>query len=93
MKSFLQNNDIEPYSTHNAEKSVITEKFIRTLKNKIYKYITLISKNVYIDQLDDIVNKYNNTYHSIIKIKPVDATSNKYIDCSEEINNEKLIIS
>ena len=55
-------NDVEMYSTQNNEKSVIAERFIRTLKNKIYKYMNLISKNVYIDKLDEIVNKYNNTY-------------------------------
>ena len=60
------------YSTHNEGKSVIAEKFIRTLKNKIYKYMTSVSKNVYVDKLDDIVNKYNNTYHSTIKMKSVD---------------------
>ena len=69
MKSWLEKNDIEMYSTHNQEKSVVTERFIRTLRNKIYKYMTLISKNVYIDKLDDIVNKYNNAYHSTIKMK------------------------
>ena len=52
-------NDIEMYSTHNEGKSVVAERFIRTLKNKIYKYMTSISKNVYIDKLDDIKNKYN----------------------------------
>ena len=72
MKSFLQNNDIEMYSTHNQGKSVIAKRFIRTLNNKIYKYMTSISKNVYVDKLDDIVNKYNNTYHGTIKMKPVD---------------------
>ena len=76
------------YSTHNEGKSVIAERFIRTLKNKIYKYMTSISKNVYIDKLDDIVNKYNNTYHSTIKMKPVDVKSNTYIDSSKEINNK-----
>ena len=60
------------YSTHNEEKSVVAEKFIRTLKTKIYKYMTSISKNVYIDELDDFVNKYNNTYHTTIKMKTVD---------------------
>ena len=64
------------YSTHNEGKYVIVERFIRTLKNKIYKYMTSISKNVYIDKLGDIVNKYNNTYHSTIKMKPVDLKSN-----------------
>ena len=68
MKSSLEKNDIEMYSTHNEGKSVVAEIFIRTLKNKIYKYMTSISKNVYTDKLDDIVNKYNNTYHSTIKI-------------------------
>ena len=61
------------YSTHNEGKSVIAERFIRTLKDKIYKYMTSISKNVYIDNLDNIVNEYNNTYHRRIKMKPIDA--------------------
>ena len=81
-------NDIEMYSTHNDGKSIIAERFIRTLKNKIHKYMTSVSKNVYIDKLDDIVNKYNNTYHSTIKIKPVDVKSNTYIESSKEINNK-----
>ena len=72
MKSFLQNNDIEMYSTHKQRKYFVAERFIRTLKNKIYKYMTSISKNVYIDKLDDIVSKYNNIYHSTIKMKPAD---------------------
>ena len=54
------------YSIHNERKSVVAERFIKTLKNKIYKYVASISKNVYIDKLDDIVNKYNNTYHRTI---------------------------
>ena len=66
MKSWLEKNDIEMYSIHHEGKSVIAERFIRTLKNKIYKYMTLISKNVYIDKLDNIVNIYNNTYHRTI---------------------------
>ena len=88
IKSWLEKNDIEMYSTHNEGKSVIAERFIRTLKNKIYKYMTSISKNVYIDKLDDIVNKYNNTYHSTIKMKPVDVKSSTYIDSSKEINDK-----
>ena len=73
MKSWLEKNDIEMYSTHSKVKSVIAKRFVRTLKNKIYKYyMTSISKNVYIDNLDDIVNKYSNTYHRTIKMKPVD---------------------
>ena len=58
------------YSTHNEGKSVVPERFIRTLKNKIYEYMTSIAKNVYIDQSDDIVNKYNNTFHRATKMKP-----------------------
>ena len=80
MKSWLKKNNIEMYSTHNEAKSVVIERFIRTLKNKIYKYMISISKNVYIDKLDHIVNKYNNTYHNTIKMKPFDVKSNTYID-------------
>ena len=80
MKSWLEKNVIEIYSTHNEEKS---ERFIRTFKNKIYKYMTSISKNVYIDKLDDIVKKYNITYHSTIKMKPVDVKSSTYIFSSK----------
>ena len=78
------------YSMHNEGKSAIAERFIRTLKNKVYKYITSISENVYIDKLDNIVNKYNNAYHSTIKIKPVEVKSNTYIDSSKEINDKIL---
>ena len=60
------------YSIHNEGKPVAAGRFIRTLKNKIYKYMTAISKNAYIDKLDDIVNEYNNTYHRTIKMKPAD---------------------
>ena len=69
MVSWLQDNDIEMYLTYNEGKSVVAERFIKTLKCKIYKYVTLISTNVYIEKLDDIVNKYNNTYQSRIKMK------------------------
>ena len=72
------------YSTHNGGKSVVAERFIRTLKNNIYKYMTSILKNVYIDKLDDIVNKYKNTYHRTIKIKPVVIKSSTYIDFNKE---------
>ena len=68
IKSILQNNDIETYLTHNEEKSVVAERFIRTLKNEIFKYVTSVSKNVYIDKLDDIVNKYNNINQSTVKM-------------------------
>ena len=63
-KKWLKNNDIEMYSTNNEGKSVIAERFIKTLKKKIYKYMIAISKNVYIDRLDDIVKEYNNKYHT-----------------------------
>ena len=62
-KDFLKINNIEMYSTFNEGKYVVTERFIRTLKNKMFKHMTAISKNVYFDVLDDIVNKYNNTIH------------------------------
>ena len=83
MKSFLQTNNIEMYSMHNEGKSVVTERFIRTLTNKIYKYYVAISRNVYIDKLDDIVNKYNNTYHSTIKTYQI-----TYIESRKEIYYE-----
>ena len=79
-KKWLQDNDIVMYSINNEGKLVIAGRFIRKLKNKIYKYMTLISKNVYIDKLDDIVKEYNNTYHTSIKMKPVDVKHNTYID-------------
>ena len=75
-------------SMHNDGKSAVAERFVRTLKNKIYKYMISISKNVSIDKIDDIVNKYNNTYHSTIKKKPVNVKSNTYIDSSKEINDK-----
>ena len=70
------------YSAHNERKSVVAERFIRTLKNKIYIKI----KNVYIDKLDEIVNKYNNKYHSKINVNPVDVKSSMYIDFDKENN-------
>ena len=83
MKSWLQDNDIVLYSTHNEGKSVVVERFIKTLKNKSYKYMTSVSKNVYIDKLDDIVNEYNNTYHRTIKVKPIDIKNSTYINISD----------
>ena len=88
MKSWLEKNDIKIYSTYNEGKSVAAERFIATLKNKIYKNMTSISKNVYIDKLDDIVNKYDNTYHRTIKMKPVDIKPSTYLDSSKEINDK-----
>ena len=80
---FLSDNDIIKYSTYNEGKSVVAERFIRTLKNKLYKHMTATGKNVYYDVLDGVVNKYNNTKHSIIKMKPIDFGDNNkrvYID-------------
>ena len=75
----MQVNDIETYSTHSESKSVVAERFVRALKNKIYKCMISISKNVYIGKLARIVNEYNNTYHITIKIKPIDVKSSTYI--------------
>ena len=90
MNSFLQNNSIEMYSRHDEGKSVVAKRFIRTLENKIYKYMTSISKNVHIDKLDDIMNNYNNAYHSTIKMKPADVKSNTCIQSRKEINDKDL---
>ena len=76
------------YSIHNEEKSVVAEIFIRTLTTKIYKYMTPVSKNVFIDKLDEIVGKYNNTYLRTIKMKPVDIKDNTYIDFKREVNGK-----
>ena len=75
------------YSTHNEGKSVVAERFIRTIKSKIYKHMTSISKNVYIDKLDDKVHEYNNTYHRTIKMKPIDVKDNTYINIDKEVND------
>ena len=82
-KKFLKINNIEMYSTYYEGKSVLAERFIRTLKNKIFKHMTAVSKNVYFHVLDDIVNKYNNTAHRTIKIKPIDVTSDSYAEYNE----------
>ena len=87
-KKWLRDDNIVMHSTHNEGKSVVAETFIRTLKSKIYKYMTSISKNVYIDKLDDIVDEYNNTYHTTIKMKPADVKDNTYINPDKEINNK-----
>ena len=76
------------YSIHNEGKSVFAERFIRTLKTKIYKHMTSVSKNVYINKSDDIVGEYNNTYHRIIKMKPVDVKDGRYIDFKKEVNGK-----
>ena len=80
MKSWLQENDIKVYSAHSVENYVVAKIFIRTLENEIYKYVTLISKNVYIDNLDDIIDKCNNTCHRAIQKMPIDVKFSTYID-------------
>ena len=86
-EKWLSDNDINMYSTYNESKSVVAERFIRTLKNKLYKYMTATGKNVYYDVLNDAVNKYNNTKHSTIKMKPIDVKNNKRVYIDE--HNEK----
>ena len=76
------------YSTHIEGKSVVAERFTRTLKNNINKHVTAISKNVYFDVLDDIVDEYNNTYHKTIKMKPIDVKKDPFAEYNEE-SNEK----
>ena len=82
-EKWLSDNDINMYSTYNEGKSEVAERFIRTLKNKLYKHMTATGKNVYYDVLDDVVNKYNNSKHSTLKMKPIDVGDNNkrvYID-------------
>ena len=87
-EKWLSDNNINMYSTYNEGKSVVAERFIRTLKNKLYKYMTATGKNVYYNVLDDVVNKYNNTKHSTIKMKPIDVgDNNKRVHIDE--HNEK----
>ena len=78
---------MEVYSAHNEEKSVVTERFIRILKNEIKKHMTSVSKNVYIDKLNDIVDEYNKTYKTI-KMKPINAKTSAYIDFYVKNNNK-----
>ena len=87
-KNFLKHNDIEIYSTFNEGKIVIAERFIKTLKNKIYKHMNFIGKNVYFNVLDDIVKNYNNTIHSSIKMKPKDVKNNNLTEYIEEFNKK-----
>ena len=82
-KRFLKINNIKMYSAYNEGKSVVAERFIRTLKNKIFKHITAVSKNVYL-MLHDIVNKYNNTVHRSIKMKPIEDITDSYAEYNED---------
>ena len=86
-KKWLSDNDIVMYLTYNEGKSVVAERFIRTLKNKLYKHMTATGKNVYYDVLDDVVNEYNNTKYNTIKMKPIDVKNNKRVYIDE--HNEK----
>ena len=88
LKIFLKINNVEIYSTYNEGKSVVAERFIRTLKNKMFKHMTNISKNVYFDVLDGIVNKYNNTVHRTVKMKPTEVTDDSYAEYNEYFNKK-----
>ena len=88
-KRFLKINSMEKYSAYNDGKSVVAERFIRTLKNKIFKHMTAVSMNVYFDVLDDIVNKYNNTIHRAIKMKPTDVTSDSHAEYNDNSNKKQ----
>ena len=74
------------YSTYKEGKSAVAERFIKTLKNKIFKHMTAISKNICFDALDDIVNKYNNTVYRTIKMNPIDVTSDSFAEYNEDSN-------
>ena len=84
-KDFLK---IEMYSTYNEGKSVVAERFMRRLKNKIFKHMKAILKIVYFNVLDDIINKYNNTVHRTIKMKPIEVTSDSYVEYNEDSNKK-----
>ena len=88
LKRFLKINNIEMYSTYNEGKYVVAERFIRTLKNKIFKHMAAVSRNVYFDVLDIIVDKYNNTVYRSIKMKPMDVMSNFYAEYNEDANEK-----
>ena len=81
------------YSTYNEGKSVVAERFIRTLKNKLYKDMTATGKNVYYDVLDDVINEYNNTKHNTIKMKPIDVGDNKRVYIDEHNEKDSIRIS
>ena len=88
-KRFLKDNKIEMYSTYNEEKSVVAERFIKTLKYKIFKHMAAVWENVYFNALDDIVNNYNNAIHGTMQMKPVDVTSDSYADHNEDFNEKR----
>ena len=88
LKYFLKINIIDMYLTYNEGKSVVAERFIRILKNQIFKHMTAISKNVYFDVLDDIVNKYNNTVHRTIRMIPIEVMDDYYAEYNEIAFNQ-----
>ena len=87
-KKWLKDSNIDMYSTHNEGKCIVAERFIRTLKNKIYKHTTANSENMYFNVLNDIVDEYNNTYHKTIKTKPMDVKSDSFAENNEEFNEK-----
>ena len=85
MKLWLAKKDVkEMYSINNEGKCVVAERIIRTLKNKVCKYMTSVSKGLYTDKLENVVNKYNHTYHGTIKMEPVNVKSSTYIDFNKK---------
>ena len=89
-KRFLKENDIEMYSTYNEGKLVVAERFIKTLKNKIYKHMTSIGENVYFNDLDDIVDQYSNTVDSSIKMKPKDVKDDSFLNILKKLIRKVL---
>ena len=87
-KNFLKINNIEICSTYNEGKSAVSEKFIRTLKNNIFKHMAAIKQNIYFDVLDDIVDKYKNTVHKTIKMEPIEVTDDYYAEYNEDLSNK-----
>ena len=90
IKLWLQNNNVEMYSIHNDGKSIVAKRFIRTLTNKIYKHLTAVSRQMYINKLDNVASKYNNKYYKAIKKKPTDFKSSTYIDFDIGSNDKDL---
>ena len=82
---------MEIYSTHNEGKSGFPERFIRSLKNKVYKHTTVLWKNIYFDVLNDIVDKYSNTYDETFKMKLIDVKYNSYAKYNVNSNDKDPI--
>ena len=80
------------YSTYNEGKSVVGERFVRVLKSKVFKYMAAVSKIIYFDALDAIVNKYNNAVHRLIKMKPIDVTYGSYVEYKKDSNEKRSYI-